>query len=235
MKKYAWLYIIFVFVALLGWMGVRVYRKYFGGRNSAVMDFILRTDQHQSWVTPVFQRCGTAPFVMPTEGYVGYYYGDSFSPFHRHQGIDIFGGKTAGQTPVYAPYDGFVSREAGWKSSLIMRIPQDPLSDQPKQIWIYMTHMADAQGNSLIDPKFETGSMEVPVKQGDLLGYQGDYSGVPLKPVGVHLHLSIVKDDGNGHYLNELKINNTYDPSPYFGMDLRADNPLVGLARCETE
>jgi hypothetical protein len=64
------------------------------------------------------------------------------------------------------------------------------------------------------------------VEQGTLLGYQGNYSGDPNNPTGVHLHFSIVKDDGNGTFLNELEIKNTLDPSPYFGMPLNArENP----------
>jgi hypothetical protein len=40
----------------------------------------------------------------------------------------------------------------------------------------------------------------------------------------VHLHFSIVKDDGQGKYLNELSIQNTLDPSPYLGLILNANN-----------
>jgi hypothetical protein len=46
----------------------------------------------------------------------------------------------------------------------------------------------------------------------------GDYSGDPGNPTGLHLHFSVVKDDGNGKFLNELDIRNTYDPSPYFNL-----------------
>jgi murein DD-endopeptidase MepM/ murein hydrolase activator NlpD len=53
-------------------------------------------------------------------------------------------------------------------------------------------------------------------------GYMGNYSGTPGNPTGVHLHLSIVKDDGNGNYTNETEINNTLDPSPYLGLNLNA-------------
>lgn len=232
MKKYSSVYLVFVGLVLVTWFGFRVYQSYFGGRNRAVLDFILNPKSHQDWVTPQGLRCAEAPFEMPTAGYIGYYYGDSFRPLHRHQGIDIFGGTRAGETAVYAPYDGYLSREDDWKSSLILRIPQDPLSTEKKQIWIYMTHLADENGNSLIAEQFQAGSREVPVKKGDFLGFQGNYSGDPEKPVGVHLHLSIVKDDGAGHYLNELKMNNTFDPSPYFGMSLRAENKQVGLADC---
>ena len=61
---------------------------------------------------------------------------------------------------------------------------------------------------------------EVFVQAGTLLGYQGNYSGDPVNPTGLHLHISVVKDDGRGGYLNELETGNTYDPSPYFGLPL---------------
>jgi len=60
------------------------------------------------------------------------------------------------------------------------------------------------------------------VKAGTLLGYQGNFSGTPGSPVGVHLHFSIVRDDGFGNYLNELEIGNTLDPSPYLALPLNA-------------
>jgi len=50
----------------------------------------------------------------------------------------------------------------------------------------------------------------------------------PGNPVGVHLHFSIVLDNGQGGYLNELEINNTLDPSPYFGMPLNARTNPAG-------
>lgn len=79
---------------------------------------------------------------------------------------------------------------------------------------------------------FPPGSQEVYVEVGTLLGYQGNYSGDPSKPVGVHLHFSIVKDR-NGHFLNELEIENTLDPSPYFGLPLNAESNPDALPRCE--
>ncbi len=167
-------------------------------------------------------RCGDAPFIFPTDGLVGFIWDDSFRPGHRHQGLDIFGGSEVGVTPVYAAYPGYLTRRADWKSSVIVRVPRDPLRPE-RQIWVYYTHMADPQGNSYISEQFPPGATEIPVEAGTLLGYQGNYSGDPLNPVGVHLHISIVKDDGSGAFLNELKIENTYDPSPYFGMALNAN------------
>lgn len=223
-------FVIFVFA--FGKEGAAYFRTWADGRNTAVISYIRNPEEHQDWELEALSRCGDAPFVLPTNGFIGYLYYDSFSPLKIHQGLDIFGGTKAGVVPVYAPYDGFLTREETWKSSLIIRVPEDPI-DPDRQIWIYMTHLADAQGNSLIEAKFPAGASEIPLQKGDLLGYQGDYSGNPLRPVGVHLHISIVKDDGQGHYLNELYIDNTLDPSPYFGMDLNAKSAQDTVPACQ--
>jgi hypothetical protein len=102
-----------------------------------------------------------------------------------------------------------------------MRVPSDPLAPG-RQVWLYYTHMADSAGASYIVADFPPGTKEVFVAAGTLLGYQGDYSGDPNNPTGIHLHFSIVKDDGSGNFLNELAIKNTYDPSPYLGIQLNA-------------
>src|SRR5574340_104993 len=92
-------------------------------------------------------RCGKAPFIFPTDGMVGFLWDDSFRPGHRHQGIDIFAGTGVGITPVVAAYPGYLTRLADWKSSVIIRVPDDPLMPG-RQVWVYYTHMADPNGNS---------------------------------------------------------------------------------------
>ncbi len=67
---------------------------------------------------------------------------------------------------------------------------------------------------------------------GTLLGYQGNFSGTPGVPTGVHLHFSIVRDNGQGNFLNELDINNTLDPSPYLGLDLNAHTQNGEIPLC---
>lgn len=201
------------------------------GRHQNVIAFIRGPESHQAWVLPAGERCPGAPFLMPTSGFIGYLWGDSFRPGHEHQGLDIFAGTDVGVTPIYAAYDGYLTRLPEWKSTVIIRIPSDPL--QPgRQIWTYYTHMADKQGNPFIADTFPPGTYEVFVPAGTLLGYQGNYSGTPGNPTGVHLHFSIVKDDGSGAFLNELEIQNTLDPSPYFGMDLNAFSQQ-GIPSCE--
>jgi murein DD-endopeptidase MepM/ murein hydrolase activator NlpD len=190
-------------------------------RTLYVMQFIRNPEAHADWKIQAGTRCGTAPFAFPTTGMIGYLWDDSFQIGHRHQGIDIFGGTDAGVTPIYAAYDGYLTRLSGWKSSVIIRIPSDPLHPGT-QIWTYYTHMANPDGSSLIAVNFPTGTSEEFIKAGTFLGFMGDYSGDPDSPVGVHLHFSIVKDDGKGGFTNELQISNTYDPSPYLGLPLNA-------------
>ena len=204
------------------------------GRSSRTRNLLLflrNPRAHQEWVTKAMQRCGDAPFLMPTSGYIGYLWDDSFRVGHRHQGIDVFGGGEPGDTPVYAAFDGYLSREPGWKSSVIIRVPSDPLNPG-EQIWLYYTHMAYDSGETLISPDFPAGSREVFVESGTLLGYQGNYSGTPGNPTGVHLHFSIVQDDGTGKFLNELEIGNTLDPSPYLGILLNNNENGVTPVYC---
>ena len=49
----------------------------------------------------------------------------------------------------------------------------------------------------------------------------------------MHLHFSIVRDDGEGRFLNELQIGNTLDPSPYLGIEVNAQRLGDELAVCQ--
>ncbi len=224
MKKRPWLKpltsALFISALVGGYFAYRWYARS-GERMTSLWIWLRDPQSHSDWAVQAGERCGGPPFHMPTSGYIGFLWDDSFRPGHRHQGIDIFGGAEAGVTPVFAAYSGYLTRLPSWKSAVIIRIPSDPLNPS-RQIWTYYTHMADRYGQSFVADDFPPGTAEVFVEAGTLLGYQGDYSGDPNNPVGVHLHFSIVKDDGQGNFLNELKIQNTLDPSPYLGLPLNA-------------
>ncbi|MCX6065637.1 MAG: hypothetical protein NT121_07770 [Chloroflexi bacterium] len=151
---------------------------------------------------------------------------------YGHQGIDVFTGTDVNITPVIAAYPGYLTRLPEWKSTVIVRVPEDPLQ-AGRQIWLYYTHMADSNGNSFISADFPAGTTEKLIEAGTLLGRQGNYSGDPNNPVGVHLHFSVVRDDGAGHFTNELDISNTYDPSPYLGLPLNANENFDRIPICE--
>jgi hypothetical protein len=189
-------------------------------------------DAHPEWKLLAGSRCGSAPFLFPTDGFAGFLWGDSFGLRHTHQGIDIFAGTDLGVTRVISAYPGYLRRLPEWKSALIVRVPEDPL--QPgRQIWLYYTHMADQDGNSFISDEFPPGTSEKFVEAGTLLGYQGNYSGDPNNPTGLHLHFSIVEDDGSGQFKNELEIQNTIDPSPYLGLPVNGSENRDRVPLCE--
>ena len=224
--------IISIIVVALGTAALYIFvRQRPTGLRAARLFAWLRAPDHQSaMVIAAGSRCGNAPFVFPTTGVVGFMWGDNFRLGHRHQGVDIFAGTEVNVTAVTTVYPGFLTRLPDWKSTVIVRVPDDPL--QPgRQIWVYYTHMADPNGASFVSTEFPPGTYEKEVGAGTFLGRQGDYSGDPNNPVGVHLHVSIVKDDG-GQFMNELEINNTYDPSPYFGLPLNARQNLDKIPVC---
>jgi hypothetical protein len=183
-------------------------------------------DSRQELVTVQRDACPGAHFILPADGFIGLLYGDNRGPYSNsqpHQGIDIFSNSDPGITPVYAAYDGYVTREDDWRSTLIQRVPSDPL-ETDRQIWLYYTHMADKGGSDdYIVDAFPPGTDERFVEQGTLLGYTGNYSGNALSPVWVHLHFSIIKDDGQGRYTNELDFQNSIDPSLYLGLSVNHD------------
>jgi hypothetical protein len=210
--------ILVVFALLVAWQLLTLAADLLNPRSRP---FLLWSQGQREGLMVVQQEaCPGAPFVLPASGWIGLLYGDPRGPYSAsspHQGIDIFSDSDPGLTPVYAAYDGYVTREAEWVSTVIQRVPQDPLNPE-QQIWLYYTHMADREGNDFIEDAFPPGTREFFVEQGTLLGYTGDYNGGASRDIWVHLHFSVVRDDGQGGYANELDFANTLDPSPYLSM-----------------
>lgn len=237
-RKWRWGITAVVGITAVYWL-INNFQTLFSPRNAQFLQW-FRGDEatRQALVTVQKEACSGAPFILPSEGFIGLLYDDPRGPYSQwkpHQGIDIFSSGAAGEAPVYAAYDGYITREANWKSAVIQRIPSDPL--QPgRQIWLYYAHMADRAGNSFIEPAFAAGTADLFVPQGTLLGYTGNYNGNSLRTIAVHLHFSIVLDDGSGSYRNELEFSNTVDPSPYLGMPVRysCDTGTTGCATAVT-
>jgi murein DD-endopeptidase MepM/ murein hydrolase activator NlpD len=170
-------------------------------------------------------RCPGAPWALPTSGVLGVLWNDTrvppYGPGHPHTGLDIFGQGGENTVPVYAVADGWLTRLPGWKSAVIIR-HEDPLRPG-ETVWTYYSHMASAAGASYILDEFPGGTAGVPVQAGQLIGYQGVWSGHPLKPGWMHLHFSVVRAAEDGSFLNETVPGNTLDPSPYLGIDGNAD------------
>lgn len=216
-----WLIVVALIISII--LAVRLFTWLSNVRSQAFIEWGRGNEAERAeLVTVQREACPGAPFILPTDGFIGLLYADPNGPYSSaapHQGIDIFSNASPGVSPVYAAYDGYIYRESGWRSAVIQRIPDDPLV-AGRQIWLYYAHMADREGNSFIVPAFPPGTAETYVERGTLLGYTGDYNGNSVRDIWVHLHFSIVRDDGEGKYLNELEFTNTLDPAPYLGLPL---------------
>ncbi len=218
-----------------GFVALTLYSQLQSNSARAIQRWFSDSSSRPTLTTMQRTPCPGAPFLLPSSGLIGLLWRDTAFPYNvlrRHTGIDIFGDGEPGTVPVYAAYDGWLTRLPTWKASVIIR-HDDPL--QPgRTIWTYYTHMASRDGNtSYVADAFPPGTREVWVAQGTLLGYQGEYSGKALAPVGMHVHVSIVLSEPDGSFKNEARLSNTLDPSPYFGMPLNiADRPARPI-RCQ--
>lgn len=217
-------------IVLVGFATLRMNRA--SVRFGRIDQWMTNPAAHPDWQIAGGQRCGDAPFLLPTSGFIGVAWDDGLPPLYRHTGYDIFGPDGADNvTPIVAAHDGYLSREAGWRSAVIIRHDAvdgrpDLTSDGP--IWTYYTHMASRDGSeSFIEPAFPPGTQNLFVAAGTLLGYQGSWSGSVDRQLSRHLHFSVVKSDGNGSYLNETRISNTIDLRPLLGLEVNTDGILT--------
>ena len=218
-----------------GVVAVLLYSRSLSNSNDTIHRWFNDPDSRADLITVQREPCPGAPFLLPSDGLIGLLWRDTAAPYHilrRHSGLDIFGDGAPGTVPVYAAYEGYLTRLPGWKSTVIIR-HADPL--QPgRTIWTYYTHMASHDGKqSFVVADFPPGTSEVWVEQGTLLGYQGEYNGEGKFAIGLHLHFSIVKSEPDGSFKNEADPDNTLDPSPYLGMDLNIKNKPDRPIRCK--
>jgi murein DD-endopeptidase MepM/ murein hydrolase activator NlpD len=216
--------ILAVLSVIAAYAGYRYFRTNNISSNSYIVEWLTDAESHPDYETVALLRCGNAPFIVPTTGFIGLLWRDASAPYNssqRHTGIDIFGNGTAGTIPIYAAYDGFLTRKEDWVSTVIIR-HNDPLQ-VGRTIWTYYTHMASRDGSRIyIAEAFPQGTYNQFVRQGTLLGYQGLYN--PPFPVALHLHFSIVTTASDGNFNNEAILANTLDPSPYLGIEVNADD-----------
>lgn len=226
--------LVIVFV-LLGVGGVLFYSWWTAGSDSGTYIRRWFTDPtiRDEYASEGGVACEGAPFILPSSGFVGLLWNDPGGPYNRfspHQGLDIFGAGEPGTVPIYAAYDGYLTRLPEWQSSVIIQ-HDDPL--QPgRKIWTYYTHMAngDASQDFIVDD-FPMGTYGQYVERGTLIGYQGTYSG-GIRPIGMHVHFSIVLAESDGSFKNEAIFQNTLDPTPYLGMEVNLPDVEGRPVRC---
>ena len=232
LRIFGW--IVLAGLILLAGFAAYVYLNRSVDRIMLIDDWFDEPEAYPDWFVIGGEYCPGAPMMFPSDGFIGVGWNDGTPPMYQHSGYDIFspaGYEADNITPIYAAYDGYLTREGGWRSAVIIRHPDfDELPEITggEQIWTYYTHMASADGEtSYIDPAFPRGTKEKFVEAGTLLGFQGTWSGRPT-PIALHLHFSVVETTASGGYADETQISNTYDPAPFLGIEEWDD----GILRC---
>ena len=214
-------------MAACGFVGLTIYSQTQSNSTTYIAHWFNDRSIRPSLTTELSEPCPDAPFLLPSVGLIGLLWNDPAGPYNvlqRHSGIDIFGDGAEGTVPVVAAYDGYLTRLDNWVSAVIIQ-HDDPL--QPgRKIWTYYTHMASGSGESYIVDDFPQGTQGAFVEQGTLIGFQGTYNGASVRPIGLHLHFSIVQSEDDGSFKNEGNARNTLDPTPYLGLNVNiADMP----------
>lgn len=183
------------------------------------------------------EACPAAPWRLPTRSELGIW--------RQGGGLAFMGEGYERSVPVYAVADGLLTREAAWRDAVAIR-QADPLRPG-EAVWAVYSGMASAWGGwPFIEPRFPPGSRDVPVKRGELLGYQGQYSARWGTPYWVHLEFAVLPAQADGGLPAEIRkapapsvaagSAQALDPAPYLGIaDGTATDQAVWLPlRCAT-
>jgi len=111
----------------------------------------------------------------------------------------IASGMPWGKTPVYAVADGMLYRFPGWSGAVAIQ-HADPF-DEDQMVWSFYGSMRNpwnASDQYVLD-RFPHSFSGYPVKQGDLLGYQGAVD-LPGADLTSRLHFAVVPGDEDGFF-----------------------------------
>jgi len=140
-----------------------------------------------------------------------------------------------GTAPVYAVADGVLMRPGDWVGAVAI-LHDDPLRPGQK-VWTYYDGMASASGErSYVAAEFPPGSERLPVKKGQLLGYQGTWH-KPGLSIWPHVTFGVAEPlhaDGGfplhlltGQAPGDPEDPHTFlDPSPY--LQTAISSPIMG-------
>ena len=80
---------------------------------------------------------------------------------------------------------------------------------------------------------FPTGITNVPVQSGQLLGYQGSWSGTPFWPKWAHVSFAVVDASEQNNFPEKELLDTILNPIPYMGLTLETGNENLQPLKCE--
>jgi hypothetical protein len=166
------------------------------------------------------ETCAGAPWRLPGEAARGLE--------AKPDGLWFLGGGLEGVMPVVAVADGQLTRRRDWLQAVAIE-HADPLNPG-ETVWTYYADLGAANGrSSYIAPEFPLGSEAVPVTAGQLLGYQGSWSGRDNWPTWVHLRFAVLRGPAPGVFPEAMAAAVLLDPAPYLRLDAAVTAPGATL------
>ncbi len=194
-------------------------------------------------IVPGMERCPGAPWQLPTRGEFGLWW--------ESEEVYFMGDGFEGKVPVRAVADGLLTRRPEWQDAVAI-LHDDPLHPGQK-VWTFYGDMAGRDGRtSFVAPRFPPGSEAVPVRAGEVVGYQGRWRSADGGRMWVHLRFAVVPAATGEAFPDalvgrappdapplapEVEQAGVLDPSPYLGIE---GSPVMGYAvwlppRCSGE
>lgn len=170
------------------------------------------------------ESCPGSKWRLPSDGSLGVQWNNDV--------LDFFGRSTELRIPVYAVADGLLTRPPNWSDAVAI-LHEDP-NDPRKKIWAVYGGMAEADGESLISEEFPVDATKIPVKSGQLLGYQGTWSGTPQWPMWKHASFLVFVDLRGMDTFPSSSTSVTFrDPAEYLGLSVDKKNKNPQPVKCE--
>ncbi len=167
--------------------------------------------------------CLGAVWRLPSDGALGVQW--------ESGGLNFFGRGNLGEVPVYAVADGLLMRPPDWNDAVAIQ-HADPLNPGAT-VWSVYGGMSAANGtDSLVAKDFPIGVENVPVKAGQLLGYQGSWSGNPSWPKWMHALFILTRPTDQGAFPTQFTPSLALDPTPYLNLALQAENKNMQPLQC---
>ncbi len=178
---------------------------------------------YQLKTTASLSACPGAVWQLPSDGALGVQW--------ESGGLNFFGHGNMGEVPVYAVADGLLTRLPGWVNAVAIQ-HDDPLNPGAT-VWSVYGSMGAANGtDSFVAADFPIAVENIPVKAGQLLGYQGAWSGNPSWPMWMHALFILTRSMNQDALPTTFTPNLVLDPTPYLNLALQAENKNMQSLQC---
>lgn len=180
----------------------------------------------QALVAEAISQCSGAPWHLPTQADLGLQW--------EKEGLklDFYGKMPEGADPVYAVADGLLTRPKDVPGRLM--IQHDDPFNSGRKVWSVYWNLLKANGvDELVSTEFPPGSESIPVKKGQMLGYQGSFSGKPGFPGWSYVGFGVVEPGADGTYPAQIALKNWIDPRDFLGVAIPSKDTQLNLQSLE--